>query len=281
VTRRRRASRFKSAGLVLKAYTKGLVDHGHALYRQLERAGLDVLVDEQAAALFPKAKSAPVTKMKVDLIVTLGGDGTILRVLQQNDAPVFSVNAGIMGFLAEAPLASAEASLGRVLKGDFVEDRRMRLQPTMNGKRLNPCLNEVVLHTASVSKMIHFEVTRGESTIERIRADGLIVATPTGSTSYNLSVGGPIIDPAVRAFVLSPIAPFTLNSRPIVVPADARMDVRMVADRPATLVLDGQSERPFTARDELTVTRAARDAVFIRFATDFYRRLHEKHSMTQ
>ncbi len=278
---RRSRRRFKRAGLVMKAYTKGLVDHGHALVRQMERAGLDVVVDEQASALFPKAHCEPVAAMNVDLIVTLGGDGTILRVLQQNKAPVFSVNAGIMGFLAEAPLASAEASLARVLKGDFVEDRRMRLQPNLNGTRLPACLNEVVLHTSTVSKMIHFEVTRGESMVERIRADGLIVATPTGSTSYNLSVGGPIIDPDVQAFVLSPIAPFTLNSRPIVCPADAEMHVRMVADRGAKLVLDGQVEQPFTARDTLTVARAPRDAVFLRFSRDFYRRLHEKHSISQ
>jgi NAD kinase len=85
----------------------------------------------------------------------------------------------------------------------------------------------------------------------------------------------------VRAFVLSPIAPFTLNSRPIVCPAEAEMEVRMVADRGATLVLDGQVEKPFTARDTLTVTRAARDGVFLRFSSDFYRRLHEKHSISQ
>jgi NAD+ kinase len=279
VTRSRR--RFRSAGLVMKAYTKGLVDHGHAIHRQLVRAGLAVVVDAQAAALFPKAESAPVASMKVDFIVTLGGDGTILRVLQQNKAPIFSVNAGIMGFLAEAPLASAETALARVLKGDFVEDRRMRLQPKLNGARLPPCLNEVVLHTSSVAKMIHFEVTQHGSMVERIRADGLIVATPTGSTSYNLSVGGPIIDPLVRAFVLSPIAPFTLNSRPIVCPAEAEMQVRMVSDRGAALVLDGQVERPFSPGDELVISRAARDAVFLRFSRDFYRRLHEKHSMVQ
>jgi NAD+ kinase len=281
MTARRSRRRFKRVGLVLKAYTKGLVDHGHALHRQLERAGAQVVVDQQADSIFPKAETEPVAKMDVDLIVTLGGDGTILRVLQQNKAPVFAVNAGIMGFLAEAPLASAEASLARVLRGDFVEDRRMRLQATLNGRRLAACLNEVVLHTSTVAKMIHFEVSRRDSIVERVRADGLIIATPTGSTSYNLSVGGPIIDPEVRAFVLSPIAPFTLNSRPIVAPAEDEMVVRMVADRGAKLVLDGQVEEPFTSNDELLITRAARDAVFLRFSRDFYRRLHEKHAIQQ
>lgn len=279
MTASRRRPHFRKAGLVLKAYTKGLVDHGTAVLRHLERAGLEVTVDESIASLFPKARAAPVSAMKVDLIVTIGGDGTILRVLQQNPAPVFAVNAGIMGFLAEAPLARAEEYLTRVLKGDYMEDRRMRLQPKLNGRKLPLCLNEVVLHTSSVSKMIHLEVVRGENVVHRVRADGLIIATPTGSTSYNLSVGGPIVDPEVRAFVLSPIAPFTLSSRPIVVPADSELEVRMVADRPATVVLDGQMEKPFGGSDKLTVSRAARDAVLLRFSRDFYNRLHEKHSI--
>jgi NAD+ kinase len=275
-----RKPRFKRAGLVLKAYTKGLVDHGTAIVRVLERAGVEVTVDESVAALFPKQKAASLKAMKVDLVVTLGGDGTILRALQQNSAPLFAINAGIMGFLAEAPLDQAEEGLRRVLRGDYVEDRRMRLQPRLDGKPLQVCVNEVVLHTSSVSKMIHLEVMRGGDIVHRIRADGLIIATPTGSTSYNLSVGGPILDPQVQAFVLSPIAPFTLSSRPIVFPSDSVLEVRMVSDRPATIVLDGQVERPFGIGNRLTVTRAARDAVLLRFSRDFYNRLHEKHAIS-
>lgn len=280
MTARRSRRRFRRAGLVLKAYTKGLVDHGTLIIRQLERAGIEAVVDENVGPLFPREVCAPVSKMDVDLIVTLGGDGTILRVLQQNRAPIFAINAGIMGFLAEAPLARAEEMLARVLKGDFVEDRRMRLQPKLNGKNLPLCVNEVVLHTSSVAKMIHLEVMRGETLVHRYRADGLIIATPTGSTSYNLAVGGPIIDPSVEAFVLSPIAPFTLSSRPIVFPANSHVEVRLVADRPATVVLDGQMELPFAIDDVLSVTRARSEAVFLRFSLDFYNRLHEKHAIS-
>jgi NAD+ kinase len=272
--------RFKRAGLVLKAYTKGLVDHGTAIVRLLERAGVEVIVDESVAALFPKQRAASLKAMKVDLVVTLGGDGTILRALQQNSAPLFAINAGIMGFLAESPLDQAEEGLRRILRGDYLEDRRIRLQPRLDGKALPPCVNEVVLHTSSVSKMIHLEVLRGAEIIHRVRADGLIIATPTGSTSYNLSVGGPIIDPQVQAFVLSPIAPFTLSSRPIVFPSESEIEVRMVSDRAATIVLDGQVERPFGVGNTLTVARAARDAVLLRFSRDFYKRLHEKHAIS-
>jgi NAD+ kinase len=265
---------------VLKAYTKGLMDHATLIVDTMERAGVQVVVDENLAGALPKIKSAAIDKMKVDLIVTLGGDGTILRTLQQNPAPLFAINAGIMGFLAEAPISQAVEGLKRVLKGDFVIDSRLRLLPKLNGQGLAPCLNEVVLHTSSVAKMIHFEVSSGASVVHRIRADGLIVATPTGSTSYNLSVGGPIIDPAVSAFVLSPIAPFSLSSRPIVIPSDAEIEVRLITDRPTTVVLDGQFERPFAYGDRLTIRRAPRDAQLIRFSKDFYQRLHEKHAIS-
>ncbi|HEX9709563.1 MAG TPA: NAD(+)/NADH kinase [Candidatus Thermoplasmatota archaeon] len=276
---RRKGARFKRAGVVLKAYTVGLADPARQVVEVLEDHGVEVVVDAPARAIFPGAKSVPVARMDVDLVVTIGGDGTILRTLQSTDAPVFSVNAGIMGFLAETALADATRELKRVLAGDFVVDRRMRIAPRLNGRALPPCLNEVVVHTASVGKMIHFEVTRGSSTIHRVRADGIIVATPTGSTSYNLSVGGPIVDPAVEAFVLSPIAPFTLASRPVVVPATSKLTLKMRDEKAAVVVLDGQRQHAFRRRDRLVVVRAKKDAELIRFSHDFYRRLQEKHAV--
>jgi NAD+ kinase len=202
-----------------------------------------------------------------------------LRTLQLARVPVFAINAGIMGFLAEAPLAEAGPALRRVLRGHYVIEKRLRILAKLNDKPLVPCLNEVVLHTAQVAKMIHFEVLRDREVIHRVRADGVIAATPTGSTSYNLSVGGPIIDPEVSAFVISPIAPFSLTTRPVVVPSSHALWIRMTDDRPAILVLDGQSEHKFTIRDRLDLARAPHDAQFIRFSSDFYARLHEKHSM--
>lgn len=276
---RKRAVRFKSAGVVLKSYTQGLAEPARQIVEVLEDRGLEVVVDAPARAILPGAKAQPMANMKVDLVVTIGGDGTILRTLQATDAPVFAVNAGIMGFLAETSLTSATEELKRVLSGDFVVDSRLRLAPRLNGRALPLCLNEVVVHTASVGKMIHFEVMRGSSTIHRVRADGLIVATPTGSTSYNLSVGGPIVDPAVDAFVLSPIAPFTLASRPVVVPATSKLTIKMKDEKAAIVVLDGQRQYSFKRRDRLVLVRAKRDAELIRFSHDFYRRLQEKHAV--
>jgi NAD+ kinase len=265
--------------VVLKAYTEGLAGPARRVVKTLEDHGVEVVVDAPAHAIFPGAKAQPVTKMDVDLVVTIGGDGTILRTLQSTDAPVFSINAGIMGFLAETPLKKATRGLKRVLAGDFVVDKRLRIAPRLNGRALPLCLNEVVVHTASVGKMIHFEVTRGSSTIHRVRADGIMIATPTGSTSYNLSVGGPILDPDVDAFVLSPIAPFSLASRPVVVPATSKLAVKMRDEKAALVVLDGQKEYAFRRSDRLTVGRAKRDAELIRFSHDFYRRLQEKHAL--
>jgi NAD+ kinase len=279
VTSRRPHGKVRRAGIVLKAYTAGLVAPTLKLIRILERAGVKVIVESTVREHFPGYQSAAVSTMDVDLVVTIGGDGTILRTMQACQAPVFAVNAGIMGFLAEVPLSKAEAGLKRVLRGDYIIDRRLRLDPRLNGRRLAPCLNEFVVHTSSVAKMIHFEVLRDDSLIYRVRADGVILATPTGSTSYNLSVGGPIIDPQVDAFVLSPIAPFSMATRPIVVPASSEVEVRMTDERTAVLVLDGQTNHDFSRSDRLTVTRSPHDAEFIRFGHDFYERLREKHAI--
>jgi len=279
VKRKETHPKIRRAGIVLKAYTSGLVAPTLKLIRILERAGIKVVVEASLHEHFPGYQAAAVEKMDVDLVVTIGGDGTILRTMQACHAPVLAINAGIMGFLAEVPLSKAEAGLKRVLRGDYLIDRRLRLDPRLNGRRLAPCMNEVVVHTSSVAKMIHFEVLRESKLIYRVRADGVILATPTGSTSYNLSVGGPIIDPEVDAFVLSPIAPFSLATRPIVVPARSEVEVRMTDERSAILVLDGQVNLPFQRTDHLTVTRSPHDGEFIRFSRDFYQRLREKHAI--
>jgi len=269
----------RRAGIVLKAYTSGLVPPTVKLIRVLEQAGVKVVVESSLHEHFPGYQAAAVGRMDVDLVITIGGDGTILRTMQACHAPILAINAGIMGFLAEVPLSKAVDGVKRVLRGDFLIDRRLRIDPRLNGRRLAPCMNEVVVHTSSVAKMIHFEVLRDDHLIYRVRADGVILATPTGSTSYNLSVGGPIIDPEVDAFVLSPIAPFSLATRPIVVPARSEVEVRMTDERSAILVLDGQANMQFQRADRLTVTRSPHDGEFIRFSLDFYQRLREKHSI--
>jgi NAD+ kinase len=221
-------------------------------------------------------KGVPLAKMKVDALITVGGDGTILRTLQGCDAPVMGVNAGVLGFLTEIQADEIKPAIKRLLKGDYRIDERLKLKTILNGKRLEDATNEAVVHTAHIAKMRHFAISVDGTQATEIRADGLIVATPTGSTSYAMSVGSSIIDPRVDAFVIAPIAPFRLAARPLVVSAKSRISVSILEPKECTMVIDGQCEFKIRGDETLVFTASEKRAKFISFKDDFYRNLEEK-----
>ena len=220
----------------------------------------------------------PLAHMKPDFILAVGGDGTILRALQLTDAPILGINSGSLGFLAEVYANEVETFLGRILRKDYKIEERLRLKVTVDGQRLFDCLNEVVVHTAQVAKIRHFEVHLDDALVTRVRADAMILATPTGSTSYSMSVGGPIVDPRVPAIILNAIAPFKPSCRPHVFPAASQVRVSLVKPKECLLVMDGQRETHLKGTETISVTASERPARFIRFRDDFYKRFEEKIS---
>lgn len=223
-------------------------------------------------------KGTPLPHVQADVVLAVGGDGTILRALQLTDEKVFGVNSGSLGFLAEAYADEFEGYLERLVKGDYRVEERLRLRVTVDGKRQFDCANEAVLHTAHVAKIRHFEVQVDGVVAQRVRADGIIVATPTGSTSYSMSAGGPIVDPRVDGLIVTAIAPFKPAMRPFVFPAASQVRVSLVKPRECLLVMDGQHEVVLRGSEEVLLTGSERRARFIRFRDDFYRRIEEKLS---
>ena len=221
-------------------------------------------------------KGEPLQKMKVDVLITIGGDGTILRTLQGNDAPVMGVNAGVLGFLTEVQVDEIKPAIKKLLAGEYHLEKRLKLKTTMNGQRLEDATNEAVVHTAHIAKMRHFAISVDGTPATEIRADGLIVATPTGSTSYAMSVGSSIIDPRVDAFVIAPIAPFRLAARPLVVAAKSKIAVTILEPKECTMVIDGQCEFKIRGDEKLVFTASEKKAKFVSFKDDFYRNLEEK-----
>ncbi len=220
----------------------------------------------------------PLAHMKPDILLAIGGDGTILRALQLTDAEVLGINSGSLGFLAEVYANEVETFLERIVRKDYKVEPRLRLKVTVDGQRLFDCLNEAVVHTANVAKIRHFEVHLDDALVTRVRADAVILATPTGSTSYSMSVGGPIVDPAVPGIILTTIAPFKPSCRPHVFPAAANIRVTLVKPKECLLVMDGQRETHLKGTEQVVVTASERPARFIRFRDDFYRRFEEKIS---
>ena len=224
-------------------------------------------------------RGVPLSKMESAVLVTVGGDGTVLRALQETHSRVLSINAGEVGFLTEIPPSEISIKLAQFVAGKYFIDKRIRLKAMLNKRRLHDSLNEAVVHTAQISKMRSFKVWVDDVLTMDLRADGIIVATPTGSTCYSMSAGGPIIDPDVEALVIAPLAPFKPSMRPLVVPADSEITIKLGHRKDCLLVLDGQHYEEIGSDSVLTFSKSERDAELIRFEEDFYARLHEKLGM--
>ncbi|MGZ8847531.1 MAG: NAD(+)/NADH kinase [Pyrinomonadaceae bacterium] len=201
---------------------------------------------------------------KVDLMLVLGGDGTMIataRMVGDKKVPVIGVNFGGLGYLAEFPLEELFPALDSILAGEYRVQQRLMLSVELwRGEELvtrNRVLNDVVVNKSALARIIEIEAYLNEQFVNLFRADGLIVATPTGSTAYNLSAGGPIIFPSMNAVVITPICPFTLSNRPIVVPDDSVIEVRlMTKNEEVALTLDGQVGFPLQAGDRALIRKS-------------------------
>lgn len=233
-----------------------------------------VLESDIAAAMGRKGTS--LEKMDVDIVLAVGGDGTVLRALQRTKTQVLGINSGSLGFLTEVTADEFPAALTRLARKAYVIEERTKLKVTVDGKRLYDCTNEAVLHTAHVAKIRDFEVWLNGTLVQKVRADGIIVATPTGSTSYNLSVGGPIVDPRVEALVISAIAPFKPAARATVVPTSAEVRLKLTKPKECLLVLDGQHEVELKGSEDIRFKGSESRAKLVKFGEDFYRRIEEK-----
>jgi len=220
-----------------------------------------------------------------DCVVVLGGDGTLLqsaRAVAPYGAPLFGVNVGQLGFLTEVEAAEALPGLQRVLEGKYVVEERMMLQATVErengGADVYTALNDAVITKGAFARLIHLETYVDDEYVETYSADGLIVATPTGSTAYSLSAGGPLVAPELELMLITPICPHTLSARPLVIPATST--VRVVprsTPGEVMLTMDGQYGRHLTCGDRVLVRRAPFGVRFLRLNhRSFYRVLREK-----
>lgn len=217
----------------------------------------------------------------IDIMISLGGDGTILssaRMAAGSDVLIWGVNTGTLGFLTETSLVELEADLSKVAEGKYQIDERMTLETTLEGHDLPLALNDVVIDRGAVSRIITVDMFANSMPIATYQADGLILATPTGSTAYSLSVGGPILAPSMRAIIASPISAFGFYGRPFVFSENTELEVRVhSAHGKSALTIDGQSaiELPELAR--FTVKKGKSVVRLIRFHdSSFYQVLRDK-----
>ncbi len=240
-----------------------------------ELEGEDLVFEEHTAEALG-FDGVPLNKIKADVLISIGGDGTILRNIQATSVPILGVNAGVLGFLTEVQPDEVKESIAQLLRGDYKVERRLRLKVVVDGRRLKDATNEAVVHTAHVAKMRHFVVSIDHKPATEMRADGIIVATPTGTTCYAMSVGSSIIDPRVEALVIAPIAPFRLSSRPLVVPAKSSISVTVHEPKECVMVIDGQEEIFLDGDEEIVFSASEKKARFVILKSEFYKNLEEK-----
>lgn len=199
-----------------------------------------------------------------DLIVVLGGDGTMIstaRLIGDAEVLVLGVNYGSLGYLTDFRIEEMYAALEAIFRGEYEIDRRVMIHAEhwRDGEQLETgrVLNDVVINKAALARIIEIEVSLNGLFVNSFRSDGLIISTPTGSTAYNLSAGGPIVYPSMNAIVLTPICPFTLTNRPIVIPDDALIELKLENENEGVaLTLDGQIGYPMKAQDRVRIRKS-------------------------
>jgi len=271
---------FKSVGLIARFDKKEAIKLVEDLAKYLRTKGLDVYVEDTLAKkMETKEKSVPLEQMKTDFIITIGGDGTILRTcvsIPKPEPPILAKNRGVRGFLTEVEPKQAFKAVDKCLKEEFTLEKCTKLSVTADDIKFPEALNEVLVTADEPAKLLYARVIKDGKTILNCQADGLIMATQTGSTGYSLSAGGPVLDPCVDAFVLTPVCALSVF-RSIVFPVDSSLTIEVLRPKRTLVVIDGQHRKIVNSElTRLTVTRSKHTTSFIRFSENFYHRLRSR-----
>lgn len=242
----------------------------------LTKEGCNVILDRDMASSLG-AEGVPLAGAKPDAVIVVGGDGTILRTVQQMDrpAPLLGINWGEVGFLADLEPDEALAFI-RTLPAGFSVEERMRILLKKDGESLGTALNEALIVTTRPAKMLRFSIVIDGVVTEQFRADGLLISTPTGSTAYAMSAGGPIVDPRVEGFLLVPLAPYLLSSRPHLISSNRELEIRLESSKPANLVIDGQQTIELGTSSTIVVCRSDKPALFVDVKRNFFEKVNKK-----
>ena len=262
-------NKIQRVGIIARPRRSDLAAVVPPLLQWLEARGIHAIYDEESAtSLAPAAAKKGLTREQLakssDLLLVLGGDGTLLaaaRVAAPHGIPILPINLGSLGFLTSFTLQELYPALEETLAGRYSVSERIMLTATLQreGRTIDNqrVLNEVVVNKGALARMIDLELVIDGDFVCRYRADGLIVATPTGSTAYSLSAGGPIVHPGVESIIITPICPHTLSDRPVVVQDTCQIEMKLTGNTDSVfLTLDGQKGIPLQVTDHISISRA-------------------------
>lgn len=270
---------FKSVGLVARYDKKSALKLTENLSKYLKEKSLNVFIEDTLAdKVSTYEKFIPLSEMKTDFIITIGGDGTILRTCLAStkpEPPILTINMGVRGFLTEVEPKNAYEAVDRILKGKFKIEKCTKLAITVGKEPMPDALNDVVISACEPSKILYTQICKDGKPILKSQADGLIVATQTGSTGYSLSAGGPVLDQEVEAFVLTPICSLTVF-RSLVFPSASTLAFKVERPKEMLVLVDGNYRKLVSADETISVTRSKNVTSFIRFEPNFYDRIRSR-----
>jgi NAD+ kinase len=267
-------NRFRRVALVGKYQAQGIGPLLNDIAQQITDAGMAVVLEAATAentgiTTYPACSIAALGQ-QADVAVVVGGDGTMLgiaRELARQNVPLVGINHGRLGFITDIPLDRVRETLAPILAGDYETDERAMLDGSIwrDGVCIDTglSLNDVVVSRGATAGMVELKIDIGDDFVANMRADGLIVATPTGSTAYALSAGGPLLHPKLGGWVLVPIASHTLSNRPIVLPDDATVQVEIVAGKDASCNFDMQGLTSLQHGDQIRISRSQHQVRFL------------------
>jgi NAD+ kinase len=271
------ADQIKRVGVIANSEKVSCVETVRRAVRLVAQTGRQVCTDESTAQLLrlegSACANAAALAREVDLILVFGGDGTMLRVAREiagSPTPVLGINIGALGFLTAVPSADLSRALNQVWKGQFKYEPRVLLRANgrCDGREVvQTALNDVVISRGYSSRLIELDVHIDGDPLTRYRCDGLIVSSSTGSTAYSLAAGGAVVFPTAKVLALTPICPHTLSNRALILPMTARIEVRVITPKPATILsADGQNVSELNAGDVVTSTRSRRTVQLMHLA---------------
>ncbi len=262
-------NKIKKAGVILRPSTPSLKESFFHIKEVCKRVGIKVFVESNSAEMIGvRGMEFHNMCQSSDFLITLGGDGTLISTVRRSfkyDIPVLGIHAGRLGFLADLALSEFESFLKKMLKGEYRIDERaiLKAKVVKGEKKIKMyAFNDIVITRESISKMIHIDTYVDKKSFNTYYGDGVIVSTPTGSTAYNLSAGGPIIFPLTNVFALTPICPHSLTQRPAILPGEYPIEMK-TADDKALVIVDGQDMYELHKNQSIYIQLAVKKAKLI------------------
>ena len=270
----------KSAGIILKPSSPELKETYLKIKALFEEANIDIYLEDNSANMISlNGYSLDELCQKVDFLISVGGDGTLLSVVRKSfkyDKAVFGINLGTLGFLTDISMDQLPDFIIDLKNNIYKIDNRMMVEGSVNLNKF-VAFNDIVISRKSISSMIRIEGKINGKNFNSYYGDGVIISTPTGSTAYNLSVGGPIVYPLTEAFIITPVAPHSLTQRPLVMPVDFEIEFKIIDNQGAVVIVDGQDIYEVEQNQSIKIKIANKKAKMIhRIQRDYFEVLNEK-----